>query len=200
MSETVLIALIGVLGTLFAAIISQAIEMRKTRLQFDLEDIKERKRLQRIWFRESNLEKYNKLKDWIIDAIRIVEKKNQGYMNDEGMAVYRLSKEDAEIETKLLALRAEVEAIATSNEQLNQHFRAFVISYDEVNSRETYRNGTKVINKIFELIAQIPSLVEDDEVEMRSKLQKVRKRMILIGAALIVTIITVLWVLYGYRW
>jgi|GEM_PF-2854953 len=203
MNETVLIALIGVLGTLFAAITSQAIELRKTRLHFDLEDLKERKRLQRTWFREQNLEKYNKLKDWIIDAIRIAEKKQQGYYYDDG-PVYKLSNEDAETETKLLALRAEVKAIASTDEQLLKCLYEFFTAYDHVRTRETYQHGTIVINKIFELIAQLPALAEDSEViseKTQNELQKVHKiRLVLFGTVLIVVIITGYWVLQGYSW
>ena len=164
MDPTVTVALIGVLGTLLAPILAKVIELVK----ISAEESKEERGLQRAWLRDDNVERYDTVKKWVIEVMKVIDpapiawRPDGGLMTDRGFTPDELNRQNEMLE-KLNARAAEVKVFASCDEQLAQHLQAFI---DTLNSLGESRDPDKikgahsaaarVINRAYELVLQVP--------------------------------------------
>lgn len=196
METALIVAIIGVIGTLLASLIPQIIELLRLRLQTQVEDLKETKKIQRNWFREHNIERYAKVKEWIIDATKAVE---LSPLNQKEVRYSKNLLNELELTVKNINLRkVEVSILASGDEQLLSYLNSFISEFDHaVNLRpeQTYQGESEnwystesrykkhkekifslsadIVNRIYELMLQSPKFERIEEIdEIKKERQK----------------------------
>lgn len=168
MDPTVTGAMIGVAGTLLGFIVNQILELFKLRI----EESKEVRRQQRTWLRDHNVDRYDRVKNWVIDAMKVVDPAPIVWRPDSDRMTQaefmQLLPQDKyhhlnEVWEGINNSAAEVKVFASCDEQLAQCLQAFIYTLDGLGEsrepdkiKEAHSAAAKVINRVYELMLQVP--------------------------------------------
>ncbi len=224
MDPTLLVAIVGVAGTLLATVVTQVIDLIRSRSQFELE----RRKLRDVWEREDNIEKYKKLQSWVILAMKAIDPRpisderssiGDNYSGDSYSIPQRLPSREMVlgIVDQLDDAAAEAKAVARSDQFLYGHFSTFIEDINLVvlkvyglqphSSREpdseyrkSYdrmcRNAELILGRISELMLNAPRISHTYAIWAGFERERVR-RIVLWGGVLMAAVILII-VLY-YR-
>jgi len=219
MDTTVIVAIIGVAGTMLASFFVQIIELLKLRSQIRIDDIKETKKIQREWFREHNIERYAKVKNWVIDIVKAIELSPLNKREEEYPA-----NSFEEVESLLLNLtlhKSEITILASGDEQLAKHLNSFIVEYEKIvnlrpekahdgrwlnwhdtdlvfrrGKEKVYSLSADIVNRIYELMLQSPKF---ERLEQTDELKKNKQQRDLYIAILQLVIFLVIMFL-SFNW
>jgi hypothetical protein len=164
MDPTVTVALIGIGGTLLAPVLVHIVELLKLRI----EESKEMRRLQLDWLREQNTDRYNRVKDWVIQVMAVLDPAPITWRPDAHLLTIReftmgeLTEQTERLQ-KLNDQAAEVGLFASGDEQLAQHLQDFINTMNSLGEgrepdkiEEARSAAAKVVNRAYKLMLQVP--------------------------------------------
>jgi hypothetical protein len=157
-STAVAVALIAVLGTLLSPVAAKWMELRKS--QF--EDAKEERGLIRAWLRKHNEDRYNRVKNWVIDVMKAIDPSPIKAWEPDIIAPKSLQQSE-DLRQHLNRSAAEVKVFASCDEQLAQDLQTFIDILNNVGDSEdsTYIKtahsvAAKIIDRVYVLMLQVP--------------------------------------------
>jgi len=137
--------------------------MELLRLRF--EQSKEERGLQRAWLREHNKERYDKVKNWVIEVMKVVDPSPIAWeIGESAQSVEGTPSSRPEALEKLNAQAAEVKVFASSDRQLAQELETFIEIVQRLAEspapeqiREAHSAAAAVVNTVYELMIQVPT-------------------------------------------
>jgi hypothetical protein len=209
MNETVMIALIGVLGTLFAPLFAQIVDLKKVGTQYQLDERQKQRQLQREWFMKHYEKQYEKVKNWVLESIQALnmytnlvqlsEDKNR----DERQYLEQYQAFEA-MRQRLEVEQVEIVAIAHADVQLARRLDSFDgwLHYPRPAKFWT-GDASLVLNRIYEIMGELPNLEansskEYDLAENKLKQDSKKRRMLWYACFLIVLVSIAGWWFFMY--
>lgn len=145
--------------------------MELLRLRF--QQSKEERGLQIAWLRQHNEERYGRVKDWVIDVMKVVDPRPIAALSPS--TEYQ-SEEDkprswSEMLDALNAGATEVKVFANSDGQLAQELEAFIDIVEGLPKSEgpeqireqikgAHSAGAAVVNRVYQLMVQLPNHIQ----------------------------------------
>lgn len=130
-----------------------------------LQQSREERGLQIAWLRQHNEERYGRVKDWVIDVMKMVDPSPVAWRTAEVVASTEGTQPSRlEAFQKVGAQAAEVKLLASSDERLAQKLGAFIDAVgllahgpDAEQVQEAHSAGAAVVNKVYGLMIQLPT-------------------------------------------
>jgi len=172
MDPTVKGALIAALSTLSGIILTQVVELVKLRI----EESKEERRLRRTWLRKQNVDRYERVKNWVIQVMAVLDPAPVTWRPDKYLvtepdklvvAPGKFTLGELSAQTKRLeelnSQATEVRLFAAGDEQLAKYLQDFINTVNSLGEgrdpdkiEEALSAAAKVTNRAYELMLQVP--------------------------------------------